>query len=583
MDLVTSDGRKELGRRIQAAIMEAGYGSLSEFARQVGWSRALIYQYVNGTVLVQLDRLQQIAERTGKTLEWFLVGDQAVDNGLVAELREALGTAREEVRALQLELSEERAARLSEGQRQLRSELNLLGDYCRALRRAGDAPGLVEAGSRWLEAAQRAGDQRSQMQARLQMGHGWFLQGQLGRAEEVLAEAVTEAGGAGQEAIVNSARQELVRVLLQSGKTDEARRQASSLAHADLWWPRWAGRLMLAAIAAQEAELDECTEELQQAEEVIESGDEPAARRAVARAYLLSNRVTAALAAGQYGRAASLNDELRSLAAQAGVADQLREAELNRAIIAVRRGQVADAQRSLGLLRDWAQMAQDARLEALTSAFQSELARRLGQPAEARELGRAALQKALGSGQPHLMLEAHLALAHAELADGRTDDARYHVAQAQRLAGELRHRRLELEAELLSLRVASGEQASVRAMETKLLATLEKTGILDLHAEGMLLHARGQAHDDRLALLQSAAARALDSGHFWGAEAALRALAETYLSAGDHAAARETIATGCRLIENTIGTAECCPTIEAGWRQLRERVGISPGREGASQ
>ena len=75
MDLRTSEGRQELGRRIQSAIMAAGFESLPEFAKKLGWSRALIYQYVNGQVLVQLDRLQQIAEHTEKKLEWFLVAD----------------------------------------------------------------------------------------------------------------------------------------------------------------------------------------------------------------------------------------------------------------------------------------------------------------------------------------------------------------------------------------------------------------------------------------------------------------------------------------------------------------------------
>lgn len=580
---MTNDGRKELGRRIQAAIMEAGYGSLAVFARQLEWSRALIYQYVSGAVLVQLDRLQQIADRTGKPLRWFLGGDEALEDGRVAELENALAAAQEEVKALQTELSEERAARLSEGERQARSELDLLGDYCRALRRAGDAPNLVEAGSRWLEAALRAGDQRGQLQARLQMGHGWFLQGQLGRAEEVLAEAVTAASGLGQGAILNSARQELVRVLLQSGKTEEARQQASSLAQADLWWPRWAGRLMLAAIAAQETALTECEEHLQAAERVIESGEEPPARRVVARAYLLSNRVTAALMGGQYLRAAALNDELRSLAAQAGLADQLREAELNRAVIAVRRGQVAEAQHSLGLLRDWAQMAQDVRLGALTAVFHSELARRLGRPGEARDRGRAALQQALVAGQPQLMVEAHLVLAHAEHADGRPDDARYHLEQAQRLAAEHRQKRLEFEAQLLWLQLTDENEPAACHREAELLARLQRAGVLDLHAEGLLLCRCGLAADGRRTALQSAATEALDVGYFWVAEAALRALAEMYLGAGERASARETVAAGQKLVADTVGVAECCPAIDAHWRGLCERVGIQPGREGATR
>lgn len=583
MDFTTDSGRKELGTRIQAAIMEAGFASLPEFARQMGWSRALIYQYVSGKVLVQLDRLQQIAERTGKSLQWLLDAQPPADAEAIAGLQTALAEAQAQLEATQAELSGERAARLCEGERQRQSELALLGDYCRALRRAGDAAGLVEAASRWLESALRAGDQRAQLQARLQMGHGWFLQGQLVRAGEVLSEAVAGAMAQGQGAIVHSARQELVRVLLQAGRTNEARHEAAALAGADLWWPRWAGTLMLAAIAAQQADLGECAEQLQAAEEIIESGEETPARRAVARTYLLSNRVTAAIAAGDYLRAAEMNEALRSLAAQASAADQSREAELNRAIIALRRGHVATARESLRLLGDWAQLAQDARLSTLTRIFQSELARRLGSCAEARDHARAALEQATTAGQPHLVLEAHLALAYVEHADARHDDAAYHLAQARRRALEHDQRRLELEALLLLRQLEEGEKTSAPAGESELVAALGESGIGDLHAEGLLLQARWLAPDARLAVLEQAATTALGIGYFWGAERALRELAAAYFEAGDVSAARQTVTRADELLGEAMGDVSCCPAIKAGWRKLRDHLGMSSYKGGASR
>ncbi|NTW35117.1 MAG: hypothetical protein HGB17_03110, partial [Syntrophobacteraceae bacterium] len=50
----------------------------------------------------------------------------------------------------------------------------------------------------WLELAQRAGDREAVVQAQLQMGHGWFLQGQLQQAREALLERI---GGVGDVAV----------------------------------------------------------------------------------------------------------------------------------------------------------------------------------------------------------------------------------------------------------------------------------------------------------------------------------------------------------------------------------------------
>ena len=62
MDIRTPEGKQELGRRIQSAIAEAGYDSLAAFARKMGVTRGLIHNYVAGTTLPPLDRLQAIAD-----------------------------------------------------------------------------------------------------------------------------------------------------------------------------------------------------------------------------------------------------------------------------------------------------------------------------------------------------------------------------------------------------------------------------------------------------------------------------------------------------------------------------------------
>ena len=60
MDLSTREGRRRQGARIKEAAREAGL-TLDELARQIGCSRALIFQYASGASLAQSDRLQQIA------------------------------------------------------------------------------------------------------------------------------------------------------------------------------------------------------------------------------------------------------------------------------------------------------------------------------------------------------------------------------------------------------------------------------------------------------------------------------------------------------------------------------------------
>ena len=73
IDFSTQAGRREQGRLIQQAAEAAGF-SLESLAKEIGCSRALIYQYVSGATLAQPDRLQQIAARTGRPLLYFYGG-----------------------------------------------------------------------------------------------------------------------------------------------------------------------------------------------------------------------------------------------------------------------------------------------------------------------------------------------------------------------------------------------------------------------------------------------------------------------------------------------------------------------------
>lgn len=550
MDISTPAGRHELGTRLQSAIMGAGFDSLPEFARKLGWSRALIYQYVSGRVLVQLDRLQQIAEATGKPLEWFLAADPNEQSSRAADLTAQLQQAEQRVRLVQDELAEERAARVHEERGSRARELELRGQLCRALRRASDATGLVEAAAAALELARRAGEPRAAMQAQLHMGHGWYLMGDLARAREVLLGTVQAAAEAAEPAVLNSARQELVRVLLQAGQVTEAQRVAEQLAQAELWWPRWSGLVTLAAISAQQARFEQAERQLLAAEEVIESAEETPARMAVARAYVLSNRVTLALTRGDYRVAADWNRQLRSLAGAASAIDQLRESELNAAIIDLRRGALAEAEEKLALLQEWSALADDRRLAVLCRVFESELRRRCGDLEAARQLAQTALDEALAGGQPHARVEASLALGQAYLAAGRPQEAHYQLERAEQLAAELGLARLQWQARLLIAH--AGKADNIGELATRLAAM----GFEDLNVEATLASWPRASRTG----LEQAAVRAVQIDYFWGAHAALLELAASAKGRGKGDKSRDYLRRANQL-STASGAGERCPSI----------------------
>ena len=188
IDFTTREGRRAQGRLIQQAAEEAGL-SLETLAREIGCSRALIYQYVSGATLAQPDRIQQIAERTGKPLLYFS-GGEAVPGDLLdrllslqalldaqlgpADLENAISTA-EQVIALARQAGDARAeagARL-----RLISALLQRGETARALTVLKQTtPLLVQHG---LSGHLRVAEQNR--------GHALLALGQVSEAEACFA------------------------------------------------------------------------------------------------------------------------------------------------------------------------------------------------------------------------------------------------------------------------------------------------------------------------------------------------------------------------------------------------------------
>ncbi|MGQ9461487.1 MAG: helix-turn-helix domain-containing protein [Candidatus Fervidibacter sp.] len=94
LDLTTPEGRKKQGELILQAIKEAGL-SVEQVAKDIGCSRALLYQYIAGTTLAQPDKLTLIARRTVKPL-WFFYGADLTQTDTLQTEREALRLERME-------------------------------------------------------------------------------------------------------------------------------------------------------------------------------------------------------------------------------------------------------------------------------------------------------------------------------------------------------------------------------------------------------------------------------------------------------------------------------------------------------
>ncbi len=455
MDLRAHCGRKELGRRIQAAIAQAGYSSLPAFAEELGCSRALIYQYIGGEVLVQLDRLCAIADLTGHALDWFISPDPNGATGEVTRLEEQLGQTGERCEQLEAALAADRGARLTDADAARRSLLEALQELCRAQRQAGDLQALSRGAARCEELARQLADEPALMGALLHAGHAAIGLGERDSAEEALRAALELAEELADERAVLSARQELVRVLQAAGHLEDAREAARPLLDAQRWWPRWAARVALAAIDEQAGELRSAEVYIEDAERVIAEADAPGEHARIATVYAQSNRANIALARGDYAAAAREADRLHELAAEAGLPDQVREATLNRAIVALRTGALDRAEELLGRLRDWAQMAGDKRLAGLAAVFEGERLIGVGEPAQARQLAQQGIELGNGSVSGQIVAEAELVLGMAYLADALVDDALYHLRRCRDRAHRLELRRVEAFARLQEGRALS--------------------------------------------------------------------------------------------------------------------------------
>ena len=499
MNLKEESGRKELGRRIQSAIAEAGFTSLPAFADTLGCSRALIYQYISGRVLVQLDRLCAIAETTGKPLDWFVVDDPNGSSGEVEQLKDRVAELTEECENLEAVLTRERGARLNDAKANRESLLAALQELCRAQRRAGDVHALSRTAARCADLARSLGDEVALMTAHVRAGHAAIGLGQRDEAEAELEAALELAEEFGDTRVAMAARQELVRVLQAAGRLEDALHHAVAVMGSDLWWYEWSGWVAIAAIDEQGGHPELAAGELENAEKLANSPNAPADRALMAHAYIQSNRVNCLLAQGLYEEADAAAQRLQELAAEAGLPDQVREGMLDRGIAALRMGDYDRAADLLERVREGAEMTGDRRLQGLARVFEAERLVAAGDAAAARRLAMDAIEMGNEAVSGQIVAEAELVLGVACRADGMIDDASHHLKRARERAHRLKLKRVEVAAQVQQalLKLEIGDDGAEEAL-------VEAHAIALRHEYGDLVRVAEQAFSEHFGDIEEA-------------------------------------------------------------------------------
>ena len=210
IDFSTREGRRQQGQLIQQAAEAVGL-SLEALAKEIGCSRALIYQYVSGATLAQPDRIQQIAQRTGKSLLFFYGSDaDATSNG------------REQLEALQRLLTAQYAPADSAPTGHQRQIISL---------------------------AQQAGDIAAEANARLRQITTLLHLGEMARALTAIEQSAPFFQANQLTAHLRATEQNRGHALFALGRMAEAESCFQQLTQQGDWEARWQGLVSLAGIA----------------------------------------------------------------------------------------------------------------------------------------------------------------------------------------------------------------------------------------------------------------------------------------------------------------------------------------------
>ncbi|MHB0937885.1 MAG: helix-turn-helix domain-containing protein [Armatimonadota bacterium] len=399
IDFTTREGRHAQGKLIQQAAEEAGL-SLESLAREIGCSRALIYQYVSGATLAQPDRIQQIAERTGKPLLYFYGGESAPEDLL------------DRILSLQTLLNAQ------------------IGPV--------DLENAVSTAEQLIALARQAGQTKVEATARVRLVSVLLQRSEASRALTALGQTIPFLRQHGLGGPLRASEQNRGHALLALGRIDEAEACFAELAKNDDWTTRWQAKVSLAAVAEYRGQYQRALELLDEA--LGMAGTAPDTRSAQQlQLYAAGNIANVHLACGDQRAAAA--EASRALALAEGLAnrDQYIEALLTLGVCQRFDGQLARSRATLETAIRWARLAEDGGREALGRAELAATLIEAGRADDGRELAKDALQQGIATQTRRAELSAQLALAQGYLRADLPQEARYHAAQAMEIGAHLGH------------------------------------------------------------------------------------------------------------------------------------------------
>lgn len=390
LDFTTREGRREQGKLIQQVAEEAGL-SLEVLAREIGCSRALIYQYVSGATLAQPDRIQQIAERTGRPLAYFYGGDAAPDH------------LQDRIAGLQILLTAQTSP--------------------------ADLAGAISTCEQLVALTRQSGDGRAEALIRLRFAGILLHAGDAGRALTALEQVQPLLRQLNMAAQWLAAEQSRGHALLDLGRTDEAEICFMQVAEGGVWQARWQGLVSLAAVAEMRGDYHGALAHLDGAARLLDTAPDLAAARTL-QLYVAGNLANIHLASGDIVEAVGHAERAQELAVQIANQDQYLESMLTLGVCQRWQGALAQSRLTLDNAARWTRLLQDRGREAVAVAELAQTLVELGRYDEARACGKDALQLAIAHSVRRAELCAQLALAQSYLRAGLVQDARYHAAQA---------------------------------------------------------------------------------------------------------------------------------------------------------
>ena len=509
MDLSTKEGRKEQGSLIQQASQEAGI-SLEHLAREIGCSRALIYQYVSGTTLAQPDKVQLIGDASGKALGFFYgsadqIDTVAIDVEEVTRQRKEFEDHQREFDLDRQELERERS-RFFQGR--VESTLRDLQVLAEAQGNPPNNKALSSTCERLASAAHQAGRHDVEAQALLDLGNTRLNLTEFDSAQNSLQEAIRLFSVAGDSLNELKARQSLGRCLMAMGHPGEAMQEFQKVAAGEGWANRWQGLVSLGAVHELMGDYGQAMKDLDASLEIVGVAEDDLERE-VGELYVRANFVNVYLGCGDYTEALRLAQDCYQSAQRLENRDQYLEALFNYGVCHRYLGQWAKAHEQLHEAMELSRYAGEKEQEAFIRGFMSGLLAEMGEFERAKEIGKDALSASLSLGLWRGELFAHQGLAEAYWRSGMANEALYHTEAALRVTERLRYAkgRTWLAALRIYLKVSEEPWAEAVTEAQGIVDAAEEMGAEDVRAWALIVLSRSHiALDDCEAAAQSATA-----------------------------------------------------------------------------